>query len=141
MLRGNPGRRPVPAVPAYAPLDVTVPREIVGDALARTEWIRVAAPLRDAGVVTEVSRSLLILYAATYGAWRRLERQVAALETPLVPTASGGQKPHPLFTLERATSSQLLKISAELGLTPASRARVSSSPPPVTPSKWSGLLP
>ena len=65
MLRGNPGKRPLPKAEAH-------PRPGVGlapaflDAEARREWNRMAARLTRLGLATELDGGQLALYCVAY---------------------------------------------------------------------------
>lgn len=140
ILRGNPGRRPVnPAEPQHAALDPAVPVELV-DAIARAEWIRVAALLAAHGQVTTVDRATLIGYCVKYGQWQALERE-AATQSFIVKSPKGYPFPNPALGMANSALALVLKAAAELGITPSSRSRVhlvEHTAPPT--SKWAGVL-
>nr|WP_315476304.1 P27 family phage terminase small subunit [uncultured Undibacterium sp.] len=107
-LSGNAGRRPLtvnePKPPTGSP---ACPAWLTGDALE--EWKRIVPALDLMGVLTKVDHSILIGHCVTYG-------EIAA-------TAKSGEP------LKAALLGQMRAYAAELGLTPAARAKLSIAPP------------
>ncbi len=123
-LQGNPGKRawnhdePVP--PADLP---TCPDHL--NAAAREEWDRLASVLHEMGVVTLVDRAALAAYCQCYGRWVEAEEKMRT--TPmLLKTASGYVQQSPWLSIANKQLELMGRYMAELGLTPASRSRVTS---------------
>jgi P27 family predicted phage terminase small subunit len=130
VLRGNPGQRrlntdePVPPALDADPM----PAELT-DANAQDEWQRIAPGLVACGQVTMADRTLLVAYCLKYGQWIQLERN--AKRSPVDYRA---------IRCANQTLDLLIRTASELGITPASRTRVSRTP--VQPvSKWADALP
>lgn len=127
LLRGNPGKRPINRrEPQPAALDVSVPVELV-DAVARAEWTRTIAPAIQRRQITSADRLLALAHCECFAAWRE-QLALAAQHAHVV--AVGPNKhpmPNPARSMANRTLLILIKIDSELGLSPASRSRVTIS--------------
>ena len=121
---GNPGKRgynhgePVPpeGMPDCPPH--------LSDA-AKAEWERIAGPLHDMGVLTLVDRAALAAYCPASGRWVEAEEKLK--ETPtLLKTPSGYVQQSPWLSVSNKQLELMGRYMAELGLTPASRSRVTT---------------
>ena len=129
-LDGNPGRRPFNAFePVYPGLDASFdepPSELDGNDRARGEWRRYAPILRRARAVTEADRAALVALCLEWS--RYIEATIQVATTGLVVRApSGYPMTNPYLSIATRALSSCAKLWPELGLTPSSRARVSSS--------------
>jgi P27 family predicted phage terminase small subunit len=106
------------------------PAELTGE--AAREWGRVAAELDAAGLIAHTDRGVLAAYCLAYAdmlaARDAINRDGRFLSEP-VQTSTGKllgsrTREHPAVKLLERASGRLLKLSAELGLTPASRQRI-----------------
>jgi len=134
VLRGNPGRRPLPEdEPRPAAGTLEKPESL--DGVASTEWDRVAQKLVDLGIVTELDQATLECYVTALSDVRQL-RAAIAKDGWAIKTADGeGLKRNPLAASLREANERLRSFASELGLTPASRARLA------TPGKKAGTDP
>jgi P27 family predicted phage terminase small subunit len=107
---------------------------VVGDALprcpphlspaAQREWRRLATPLHGIGVLTLADRAALAAYCQAWGRWVEAEEKLK--ETPpLLKTPSGYVQQSPWLTIANKQLELMARFMAELGLTPASRSRLS----------------
>ena len=102
-LAGNPGKRPMNhAEPMPSKGAPVCPDWLKGDALA--EWKRIVPELDRLGVLTSVDGAMVEAYCATYG--------------EIVATVKAGEP------LKAALLGQLRCYAAELGLSPAARAKL-----------------
>lgn len=102
-LAGNPGKRPLPEnEPKLPKSDWKAPDYLLGDALA--EWDRVVPILNACKVLTDGDLQTVVAYCLCVG-------EIAELARAREPIRS-------------VTFSQFRSLASELGLTPASRARV-----------------
>jgi P27 family predicted phage terminase small subunit len=126
IVRGNPGKRRVnTSEPEHPPMpDETCPADLV-DPAARAEWDRVATQLIRVGQVSMVDRVTLIGYCLKYAQWKALEAE-ARLHPFIVKAPSGYPIPNPALGMANKVFALMLKAAAELGITPASRSRVTS---------------
>ena len=120
--KGNPGKRgynhdePVP--PEGLP---DCPPHLSDE--ARAEWQRLAQSLYDMGVLTSVDRGALAAYCQSWARWVEAEEKLK--ETPaLIKTPSGYVQQNPWLSVSNKQLELMGRYMAELGLTPASRSRV-----------------
>jgi P27 family predicted phage terminase small subunit len=126
IVRGNPGKRAINATePEHPPIiDAACPEDLV-DPAARAEWTRVATTLIRVGQVSIVDRVTLIGYCLKYAQWKALEEE-ARKHPFIVKAPSGYPIPNPALGMANKVFALMLKAAAELGITPASRSRVTS---------------
>lgn len=141
ILRGNPSRRAVPEEPPPDRLAVEAeePPELAGDEAAIAEYRRLAPRLTDTGHVTRGDRAVFLAYCR---AWSRYLFAVSSARgQPLtVESAQGSPYLNPAHVAADRATTAFLRAASELGLTPASRARVSRAPSGPGRSKWAGEL-
>lgn len=96
---------------------------------AAREWRRVASALHGMGVLTTIDRAALAAYCQAYGRWVEAEERMR--ETPLlVRTPAGYVQQSPLLGIINKQLELMGRYLIELGMTPASRSRVSVTPLP-----------
>ena len=129
VLRGNPGQRRLPAVrPAADGLPERCPPELV-DEEARAEWRKTIAPLARRQHVLASDRAMAVSHCAVWAQWRSLVTE-AERHPAIVPVGPHKYlRPHPARLLAERALRVLLAIDIELGLTPASRGRVTVAGP------------
>jgi P27 family predicted phage terminase small subunit len=110
------GRRPKP--PAHL------------DKVASEEWAEVIEDLYTCGVVTAMDRTTLAMYCQAYSAWTSASlawnahvRDCARRKVPATYVRSTGRRAPALVAMQD-TALRLVRLAAELGMTPASRGRV-----------------
>jgi P27 family predicted phage terminase small subunit len=90
---------------------------------ARAEWFRLVETLHGMGVITVVDRAVLAAYCQAYGRWVEAEEKLR--ETPLlIKTPSGYIQQSPWLTVANRQMELMGRYMAEIGLTPASRSRI-----------------
>jgi P27 family predicted phage terminase small subunit len=99
------------------------------DADARAEYDRITSELRSLGVLARTDRAVLGLYLDAWLARRDAERSIQSLGL-ILNTTLGGVKTNPAAAVASTSRALMLRILAELGLTPTARARLTS---PVAP--------
>jgi len=123
-LRGNPGKRKKHAEPEPAAAGIECPDWL--DLEAKQLWERVAPELSRLGLLTVVDLMAFEGICQSYRRWREAERSVTA-------TAAAGGLPmavsQGLEGMARERFRLFLKSAAEFGFTPASRSRVTATPP------------
>lgn len=129
LLRGNPRQHPVNKhEPKPEPLTTACPPELT-DPESIAEWHRTIVQAIDIGQITGTDRVLAITHCELWATWR--SQLADALKFPHV-VASGPQKhpiPNPARCMANKTLMILVRVDAELGLTPSSRSRVSVGKP------------
>lgn len=132
LMHNNPGKRPMnDDEPQPEALAEDCPDEL-SDVVAREEWERTIAPAIRTGQITEADRSFAIAHCELWATWRsQLED---AVKHPHV-VAVGKNKypaPNPARLMANKTLLLLVKVDAELGLSPSSRSRVKTTKKPGT---------
>jgi P27 family predicted phage terminase small subunit len=107
---GTVSRRP--ACPAH----LTAP--------AAREWRRVSRVLRDAGVLTAADTAALAAYCQAWGRWVEAEERLQEVQL-LYRTPSGHVQQSPWLGIIHKQLELMGRYMVELGMTPASRSRVS----------------
>lgn len=123
LLPVDPGRPPLPQdepTPQLAPAPEWLTPE------AKEEWGRTGQRLLTAGLMTEADTPALLLYCEAWSTWRHAMAKVAEFGL-VIKTKSAYLVPSPYLLIANKAMDQMLKILAEFGMTPSSRARVSTS--------------
>ena len=122
VMMGNPGKRPINGrEPRPGPAIPTCPSHL--SPTGKAEWKRLARQLQQLGILSQLDRSVLAAYCQSYGRWVEAERKLK--ETPpLLKTPAGYVQPSPWLAISNKAVELMHKFAAELGLSPASRSRV-----------------
>lgn len=125
LVAGNPGKRPLNMREPKPVIAIpTCPAHLMPT--AKAEWKRLAGYLHDLGIISELDRSTLAAYCQVYGRWVEAERKLK--ETPaLLRTPAGYVQPSPWLAISNKNLELMHKFMSELGLSPASRSRVSTN--------------
>ncbi|MEZ5913471.1 MAG: phage terminase small subunit P27 family [Paracoccaceae bacterium] len=92
-------------------------------AAARREWRRLSTPLHAAGVLTVADRAALAAYCQAWARWVEAEEQLRKTP-PLLKTPSGYVQQSPWLAVANKQLELMARFMAELGLSPAARARL-----------------
>lgn len=132
LLRGNPGKRRLPAHEPQPAPELPAPPDHLS-AGARAEWARVAPELHRLGVLTMADRSTMAAYCQVYAQWVEAEAAIAREGLTMMST-KGTLMAHPAVRISHQALTLLRQYMTELGLTPASRARLATgNKPPADP--------
>ncbi len=93
--------------------------------IAREEWDRLAEVLCRMGVLTPIDRAALAAYCRCYGRWVEAEEKLQVTPT-LLKTATGYVQQSPWLSIANKHLELMGRYMTELGLTPASRSRLSA---------------
>ncbi len=111
------------------------------DVIALTEWNRVIDEMYTIGTMTACDVGVLAAYCMSWSNMIQAKKQLEAQSTDenpgglLATTSNGNLIQNPLVGIYNTAARDLVKYAAELGLSPASRGRVSSSNK-VVGTKW-----
>lgn len=122
LLTGNAGHRELPSepeLPEPATDEMAPPADLKGE--GRREWVRLAEPLRKAGVLKASDLSQFETYCRLHGETDEVERLIR--KTGYASAKKLGYV-NDLFKLRK----QKRDYAAELGLTPSARTRVKADP-------------
>ncbi len=145
LLLGNPGKRPLnphePTITAASAAFDVPPPELLGDAVAITEWARVVPMLRQCGIASEAERGALVALCQQWS--RYLEAQTKVRSLGMVIESKRGPIVNPYLIVTDQALDHCRKLWTELGLTPSARVRLtkipSAAPATAPASKWASL--
>jgi len=124
-LRGNPGKRPMnTAEPASLEGIPPAPPDL--SEVARAEWVRVTTELAEMRLIGREMRIPLVAYCETYAILHQAREEMAKSPGLLITTDKGNILQNPLVPILRGAAMALLKFSAEFGITPSARTRVTA---------------
>ena len=133
LVRGNPGKRPLnKSEPQPQPrLSMpAAPQHLSKDALK--EWRRVCRELLPLGLFSNLDKSALAAYCQAYGRWVQAERALSEVESEtdglVIETQSGNTIQNPLVGIANKAMTDMVRYSAEFGMTPSARTRVHAEP-------------
>ena len=93
---------------------------------ARKEWKRLAKELGDLGLLTRIDRAMLAAYCQAHALWTEaissIERYGTTVKSP-----NGYPMQSPYVAVANKQVDIMLRIAAELGMTPSSRTRIRSA--------------
>ena len=125
-LRGNPGKRrlndaePRPAA-RVPPCPACLGHE------ARKEWQRLARELGELGLLTGLDRGLLAAYCQAHALWVEAVSSIQRYGT-MVKSPNGYPMQSPYVAVANKQVEIMVRIAAELGMTPSSRTRIRVGP-------------
>ena len=97
------------------------PPEYLNEA-GRKEWKRVWPEVKS--YITIVDKTALGAYCAAYSRWLVADKELNKIENLVEMTPKGMLQQSPFVAMARNWMQMLIKISSELGFTPASRSKV-----------------
>jgi P27 family predicted phage terminase small subunit len=122
VLRGNPGKRPLPKAEPQPDRAMPEPPAHLGE-IALQEWHALAPELHRIGVLTRVDGTALAAHCAAYELWVIARRHVES-EGHVHAMENGRQLMSPWVQIGKDAASMMHKFLTEFGLTPASRSRI-----------------
>ena len=121
ILRGNPGHRRLPVQLTQPVAGADAPSWLSAE--ARREWDRLEPELRRLGVITILDCGVLAAYAEALSAFAWSTREIQK-HGRIARAANGTKFTHPLFSIQVQAMRKIREFSAELGLSPVSRAAI-----------------
>lgn len=141
VVRGNPGRRPLPEnEPEPEIVMADPPPHITGYALE--EWDRVMPQLYALQLISEIDRAAFAAYCNAYGRWRDAEEAIARMAERdhltkglMIKTTNGNAIQNPLVGTANKAAADMMRYADSFGMTPSARARLGESGgPPKDPA-------
>jgi P27 family predicted phage terminase small subunit len=141
LLNGNPGKRKLnPNEPKPDPLPTDCPPEVASED-GQQEWTRTIVPAIERGQITSADRVFAIAHCELWATWRSQLADASRHAHVVAAGKNGHPTPNPARGMANKTFLLLAKVDAELGLTPASRSRVTVvGKEPDAIEKWAGIL-
>jgi P27 family predicted phage terminase small subunit len=138
MLRGNPGKRPIPPdVPQPTAIEDPPPPEWM-DGDAQSEWRRIVPLLTRERVLTEMDLSGLVTYCEAWATWKTATQKIRQFGMVLR-SDTGTPFVSPYVMVAKSAFQEMHAMLLEFGMTPSSRVRVRAQKTMPTVSKWAGL--
>ena len=116
-----------PNEPEYDVADMSPTPIILADNYALEEWNRVAPGLTKTGVLTVTDVATLERYCKAHARWRRAEDEIMKPGNDVHTTPNGMKQQSVYVSMANSASTLSNKLAAELGITPASRSKVSAT--------------
>lgn len=125
VVRGNPGKRPLPENEPTPKGEAVAPDWLSLQAAAH--WPAVADQLERAGVLTSMDAHALAMYCEAFARWQDANALIAKTGL-VVPGQKGTLTQNPAVHIANAAFDQMRKMLIEFGMTPSSRSRVIKAP-------------
>lgn len=137
LVRGNPGKRPLPEHEPQPEAGAAMPEWISPE--AAKHWPLIARQLDDAGVLTQMDAQALGLYCEAFARWKHANEQVVKFGS-VVKAPSGYPVQSPYLSIANKAFEQMTKLLVEFGMTPSSRSRVTGAPKKPEKNPFSDLV-
>lgn len=124
LLRGNPGKRPLPKDEPEPAAGAEMPDWLSKEAAAH--WPVVARQLEQARVLSQLDGAALGLYCEAFARWRNAS-DLVAIHGMVTNAGTGRLIQSPYLTIAIQASEQMTKMLVEFGMTPSSRTRVKTT--------------
>ena len=121
-LRGNPGKRRLNDAEPRPAARVPPCPACLGDE-ARKEWQRLAKELGELGLLTRLDRGLLAAYCQAHALWVEAVSSIERYGT-MIKSPNGFPMQSPSVAVANKQVEIMVRIAAELGMTPSSRTRI-----------------
>lgn len=135
LVKGNPGRRPLPKKEAKPQFELPMPPPELSDD-AKVEWGRVSGELYRCGLLSRIDRAALAAYCQAYGRWMQAERAIARMAASdpitsglMIKTSNGNVIQNPLVGTANKAMNDMMRVAAEFGMTPSARSRIETNAP------------
>jgi P27 family predicted phage terminase small subunit len=122
LLRGNPGKRPLPQNEPELPALTGAPPAFLSPE-ARQEWDRIMAKVGKTGMLTEVDRMGLVVCCVAWGYFAAAATSVTQVGM-LVKDPSSYPVQNPMLRIAKGWAQILARVLPEYGMTPSSRSRI-----------------
>lgn len=122
VLNGNPGKRPLNDREPKP--ETTIPKcPDFLDADAKAEWARLTKELKVLGLISQLDRSQVAILCQEYSRWKQATQIINRLGTTFE-TEKGYIAQRPEVGVANKAIQNILKISANFGLSPSDRVRI-----------------
>ena len=98
------------------------PRWIIGT--AREKWKEPAPRLKQLGLLTALDLDQLAAYCESWAEFRHAKSEIRKLKGDLIQTVKGSSYRHPYWDIAEKAWARMLKIGAQFGFKPVSRADI-----------------
>lgn len=126
LLRGNPGKRPLPENEPQPELALPKPPANLSPA-AKREWHKTGKKLLALGVISELDPGAFAIYCQNYTDWLATIEKLNKTGM-LLKRHDGDIYVNPLFKIAAELQAASMRALIEFGMTPSSRTRVKAIP-------------
>jgi len=122
-LKGDKPSRINENEPEYDPISIKAPSHL--NPTAKVAWRRLVKMFDKAGTMSEADQDILALYCDAFSEYLKAKKQLSKRgEKMILYTPNGYQYENRWIAIRNRAATQMHKLGAELGLTPASRSRI-----------------
>ena len=126
-LKGNPGKRALNEKEPKPDVEIPeCPAHLTGAAVV--EWKRITKELQALGIISKIDRAALAVYCMAWLDFVYASKMVDD-EGEVVTSEKGGKYQNPWVGIKTSAMDRLVRISAEFGMTPASRTKIKVETP------------
>ena len=134
VLAGNPGHKPLPKDEPQPEITLPDPPDFLeGEALK--EWNRITPELFKLKLMSEIDRTGVVVYCIAYDRYVSANRDIRTLGQ-IIATTNGNIIQNPAVGIANTAADLIRKFLVEYGMTPASRAKVSTPGKPKAKDGW-----
>jgi len=133
ILRGNPGRRPLPKNEPEISAGIPDPPKHLGGK-AKKEWKRITPELARAGLLTKIDGTALAAYCDCFAQWAEASAKIKK-QGMTIETEKNGPVISPYLKISNAAVDRMRQFLVEFGMTPSSRSKVKAAPAPEKPQE------
>ena len=134
LVTGNPGKRKIPKNEPKPKIRIPSPPAHLSRK-AKDEWKRISTELFNLGLLSGADRAALGAYCQAYARWVDAEKSIANTAKKdkehhglLIKTTNGNIIQNPAVGVANKAMADVIKYSAEFGMTPSARSRIETSP-------------
>ena len=142
-LKGYPSKRKLDYASTEPEPELGYPEEpehIAADPIAHNEWESTCFQLDGMGILAKSDRTIIELYCVAYSHWRKALDIVNRTGSVIPVGKTKSLQISPFNTVLKQNGILLKQLLAELGLSPAARARLRVVKEDKPDAKWIGLV-
>jgi P27 family predicted phage terminase small subunit len=125
IIRGNPGKRPLPENEPQPEFGAEMPAWLSD--VAKEHWPAIATQLEEIGLLTKLDAPALAIYCEAFVQWKSAN-DIVIKHGPIVKHPKTGYPMRsPYLRVAKDAFDQMIKMMSEFGMTPTSRARVTTT--------------
>lgn len=119
LLKGNPGKRKIEPDEIKPVVNIPNPPNHL-DVVAKTEWKRISESLYNLQILSDIDRSALAAYCASYSRWVKSENKIKK-QGMVITTTNGNMIQSPFVGIANKAMMIMHKFLVEFGMTPSAR--------------------
>ena len=136
LIEGNPGKRPLPKDEPTPPVGATKPKGL--GAVASRKWDELAPLLTESRILTVVDAGALEAYCVAYEEYELAGQEIEKNGLTILNRFDDTVE-NPCVATRRKALNAMRQWAIELGMTPASRSRVTRAERPMRENKFAAV--